>query len=134
MFTFWDHANPNCRLISVEQEVIDLPKPIVQWVKANLDNFDDSKSGLKNVQLFVETTSPLLGSNAGHLLHDLRVIVNRFVTGTLKKEGFPISNRKRGHGEQSTPATEDMTADVDSDMEEFDTPFKKGKGKAKKAK
>ena len=51
----------------VEQEVIDLPKPIVQWFNANLDNFDVSDSGLENVQLFVETTSPLLGSNAGRL-------------------------------------------------------------------
>ena len=29
----------------MEQEVIDLPKPIVQWFKANLDNFDVSESG-----------------------------------------------------------------------------------------
>ena len=99
----------------VEQEVIDLPKPIVQWFKANLDNFDVSDSGLENVQLFVETTSPLLGSNAGHLPHDLRVIVNRFVTGTLKKEVLP-TNKKRGRGDQSTPASDQVVEYVQSEV------------------
>ena len=61
----------------------------------------------------VENTSPLLGSNACHLPHDLRVVVNRFVTGTLKKEGTEKINKKRGRGEQSTPGTEDLTADDD---------------------
>ena len=41
----------------------------------------------KNFQLFVETASPFLGSSLGHLPHDLRVIVNSHVTGSLKKEG-----------------------------------------------
>ena len=77
----------------VEQEVIDLPKPIVQWFKANLDNFDVFESGLENVQL-----SPLLSSNGGHLPHDLRVIVNRFVTGTLKRKLF-LAAKKKGRGD-----------------------------------
>ena len=55
----------------LEEEVVDLPKPIVQWFKSNLDNFDLSDAGLENVQLFVENTSPLLGSNAGQLPHNL---------------------------------------------------------------
>ena len=29
----------------MEQEVIDLPKPIVAWFQSNLDNFDLSESG-----------------------------------------------------------------------------------------
>ena len=94
----------------VEQEVIDLPKPIVQWFKANLDNFDVFERGLENIQLFVETTSPLLGSNAGHLPQGLRVILNGFVTGTLKKEVIPSSNRKRGRREQSIPGLESLKA------------------------
>ena len=85
----------------LEEEVVDLPKPTVQWFKSNLDNFDLSDAGLENVQLFVENTSPLLESNVGHLPHDFRVIVNRFVTGTLKKEGTDTTNKKRGRGEQS---------------------------------
>ena len=47
----------------MEQEVIDLPKPIVAWFQSNLDNFDLSESGLENVQVFVENTSLLLGSS-----------------------------------------------------------------------
>ena len=82
----------------LEEEVEYLPKAIVQWFKSNLDNFDLSDAGLENAQLFVENTSPLLGSNPGHLPHDLRVIVNRFVTGTLKKEGTDNTNKKRGKG------------------------------------
>ena len=98
----------------------------MQWFNANLDNFDVSDSGLENVQLFVETTSPLLGSNAGHLPHDLRVIVNRFVTGTLKKEVVP-TNKKRGRGDQSTPASDQVVECVQSEGEEFSSPAKKGK-------
>ena len=111
----------------LEEEVVDLTNPIVQWFKSNLDNFDLSDTGLENLQLFVENTSPFLGSNSGHLPHDLRVIVNRFVTGTLKKEGPEKSNKKRGREEQSTPVPE-----IDSDMEEFCIPSNKGKGKARR--
>ena len=113
--------------------MVDLPKSIVQWFKSNLDNFDLSNAGLENIQLFVENTSPLLGSNSGHLPHDLRVIVNRFVAGTLKKEGPEKTNKKRGRGEQFPPVVEDMTGEIDSDVEVFKTLSKKGKGKAKKA-
>ena len=67
----------------LEEEVVDLPKSIVQWFKSNLDNFDLSDAGLENIQLFVENTSTLLGSNSGHLPHDLQVIVNTFVAGIL---------------------------------------------------
>ena len=63
----------------IDQDVIDLPKPFVAWFKSNLDNFDLSDSGLENMLVFVENTSPLLGNNASHLPHDLRLIVNRFV-------------------------------------------------------
>ena len=73
-------------LYQLEEKVVDLPKPIVKWFKSNLDNFDLLDTGLENVQLFVEDTCPLLGSNSGHLPLDLRVIVNRFVMGSLKKE------------------------------------------------
>ena len=55
----------------LEEEVVDLLKPIVQWFKSNLDNFDLSDAGLENVKRCVENTSPLLGRNAGHLPHDL---------------------------------------------------------------
>jgi len=113
----------------LEEEVVDLPNPILQWFKTNLDNFDVSDAGLENVQLFVENTSPLLGSNSGHLPHDLRVIVNRFVTGTLKKEGAEKPNKKKGREVQSTPVPH-----IDSDVEEFCTPSKKGKGKVRRNK
>ena len=38
-----------------EEEVVDLPKPIVQWFESNLDNFDLSDAGLEyfNIQLFI---------------------------------------------------------------------------------
>ena len=72
----------------------------------------------------------LLGSNLGHLPHDLRVIVNRFVRGTLKKKAPEKANKQRGRGEQSTP----VVADISSDVEEFNTPSNKGKAKAKRAK
>ena len=112
--------------------MIDLPNPIVAWFQPNLDNFDLSESGLENVQVFVENISPLLGSNAGHLAPDLRLILNRFVTGTLKKEAIATTSKKRGHGEQPTLGTEELAADIDSENEDFNTPSKKGKEKAKK--
>ena len=58
--------------------------------------------------------------------------MNRFVTGTLKKEGPEKTNKKRGRGEQSTPVAEDMTGHIVSDVEEFNTPSKEVKGKAEK--
>ena len=81
-------------------------------LKDNLDIFDLPDTGLENVQLFVEDTCPLLGSNSGHLPLDLRVIVNRFVMGSLKKEAPEKANKKRerGHGEQSTPVFEETKA------------------------
>ena len=82
----------------MNQNVMDLPKPIVAWFESKLDNLDLSKSGLENVQVFVENTAPLLGNNAGHLPHDLRLIMNRFVTGTLKKEATATTSKKRVMG------------------------------------
>ena len=81
----------------VDQEVIKLPNAIVQWFKTNLDNFNLSDAGLEIGQQLVETTSPLLGRKSGHLPHDLRVIVKRHVTGSLKKE-LPHATKKRGSG------------------------------------
>ena len=37
----------------LEEKIVDLLKPIVQWFKSKLDNFDLSDAGLENVQLFV---------------------------------------------------------------------------------
>ena len=82
--------------------MVDLPKPIVKWFKSNLENFDLLDTGLENGQLFVEDTCPLLGSNSGHLPLDLRVIVNRFVMGSLKKEAPEKANKKR-EGVGSSP-------------------------------
>ena len=41
------------------------------------------------------------------------------------------TNKKRGRGEQSTPGTEELAADAESDIEEFNSLSKKGKGKGK---
>ena len=51
--------------------------------------------------------------------------MNRFVTGTLKKEVVPTNN-KRGRGDQSTPASDQVVEYVQSEGEEFSSPAKKG--------
>ena len=43
----------------LEEEVVDLPKPIVQWFESNLDNFDLSDAGLEYPALYLLRTLPL---------------------------------------------------------------------------
>ena len=63
----------------MREDDIELPGSICNWFKIYLDNFDVSDGGLENVEIFLDSTAPLLASNSGHLPHDLRQMVNRHV-------------------------------------------------------
>ena len=70
----------------VREDEVELPSGTCNWFKTYLDNFDMSDGGLENVEIFLDSTAPLLASNSGHLPHDLRQMVNRHVAVFLRKD------------------------------------------------
>ena len=53
---------------------------------------------LENVEIFLDSTAPLLASNSGHLPHDLRQMVIRHVAVSLRKHPATAKESKtRSH-------------------------------------
>ena len=104
-----------------------LPSGICNWFKTYLDNFDMSDGGLENVEIFLDSTAPLLASNSGHLPHDLRNLVNRHVAVLLRKDRTTAKgSKKRFHAPD--PITSPGNAElVHSDDDRFLSPTNKGK-------
>ena len=79
----------------LREDEIELPTGICNWFKTYLDNFDVSDGGLENVEIFLDSTAPLLASNSGHLPHDLRQMVNRHVAVLLRKDPATSKGSKK---------------------------------------
>ena len=113
----------------MREDDIELPGSICNWFKTYLDNFDVSDGGLENVEIFLDSTAPLLASNSGHLPHDLRQMVNRHVAMSLKKDPATAKgSKKRAHAEDAvtSPGNAELVEHL-SDEETFTSPTKKGK-------
>jgi hypothetical protein len=90
---------------------------------------------LENVEIFLDSTAPLLASNSGHLPHDLRQMVNRHVAVSLRKDPATAKgSKKRSHARVAgtSPVNAELVEDH-SDEDRFTSPTNKGKKVARGA-
>ena len=95
-----------------------------------------SDGGLENVEIFLDSTAPLLASNSGHQPHDLRQVVNRHVAVFLRKDTATAKgSKKRSHAPDAvtSPGNGELVKDH-SDDDRFTSPTNKGKKVCRDAK
>ena len=88
-----------------------------------------SDGGLENVEIFLDSTAPLLASNSGHRPHDLRNLVNRHVAVLLRKDPTTAKGcKKRSHApDPITSPSNAEVVEVHSDDDRFLSPTNKRK-------